>query len=108
MTEDQMNRARQEGFLKKFKLTTTLSTTNMRLLDANGVIKKYDTPEQIVEDFFHLRLDFYEKRRVRDGLRAEMMCVLDGLLLWLPDLKPLTTTSNLTLILVLFDLSLKN
>ncbi|GJT94580.1 DNA topoisomerase 2 isoform X2 [Tanacetum coccineum] len=63
MTEDQMNRARQEGFLKKFKLTTTLSTTNMRLFDANGVIKKYDTPEQILEDFFHLRLDFYEKRR---------------------------------------------
>ncbi|GJW01568.1 DNA topoisomerase 2 [Tanacetum coccineum] len=63
MTEDQMNTARQEGFLKKFKLTTTLSTSNMHLFDANGVIKKYDTPEQILEDFFHLRLDFYEKRR---------------------------------------------
>ena len=46
MTEDQMNTARQEGFLNKFKLTTTLSTANMRLLDANGVIKKYATPEQ--------------------------------------------------------------
>ncbi|GKC16976.1 hypothetical protein Tco_1013758, partial [Tanacetum coccineum] len=43
MTEDQMNTARQEGFLKKFKLTTTLSTSNMHLFDANGVIKKYDT-----------------------------------------------------------------
>ena len=46
MTEDQMNRARQEGFLNKFKLTTTLSTANMHLLDANGELKKYDTPEQ--------------------------------------------------------------
>nr|GEV89936.1 DNA topoisomerase 2 isoform X2 [Tanacetum cinerariifolium] len=64
MTEDQMNTARQEGFLKKFKLTTTLSTSNMHLFDANGVIKKYDTPEQILEDFFHLRLDFYEKRKI--------------------------------------------
>ncbi|GJX51727.1 DNA topoisomerase 2-like protein, partial [Tanacetum coccineum] len=63
MTEDQMNTARQEGFLKKFKLTTTLSTSSMHLFDANGVIKKYDTPEQILEDFFHLRLDFYEKRK---------------------------------------------
>ncbi|KAL8262386.1 hypothetical protein R6Q59_023735 [Mikania micrantha] len=63
MTADQMNQAKQEGLLKKFKLTTTLSTSNMHLFDANGVIKKYDTPEQILEDFFHLRLDFYEKRK---------------------------------------------
>ncbi|XP_071690080.1 DNA topoisomerase 2 [Rutidosis leptorrhynchoides] len=63
MTADQMNSARQEGLLKKFKLTTSLSTSNMHLFDANGVIKKYDTPEQIVEEFFHLRLDFYEKRK---------------------------------------------
>ncbi|GJU89399.1 DNA topoisomerase 2 [Tanacetum coccineum] len=41
-----------------------VSTSNMHLFDANGVIKKYDTPEQILEDLFHLRLDFYEKRRV--------------------------------------------
>ncbi|MFS8022247.1 putative DNA topoisomerase (ATP-hydrolyzing) [Helianthus anomalus] len=41
-----MNKAKEEGLLKKFKLTTTLSTSNMDLLDANGVIKKYDTPEQ--------------------------------------------------------------
>jgi DNA topoisomerase II len=46
MTPEQMNTARQEGLLKKFKLTTTLSTANMHLFDANGVIKKYDTPEQ--------------------------------------------------------------
>lgn len=46
MTADQMNKAKQEGLLKKFKLTTTLSTSNMHLFDANGVIKKYDTPEQ--------------------------------------------------------------
>ncbi|XP_052620374.1 DNA topoisomerase 2 isoform X2 [Lactuca sativa] len=63
MTADQMNKARQEGLLKKFKLTTTLSTSNMHLFDANGVIKKYDTPEQILEDFFPLRLDYYERRK---------------------------------------------
>ncbi|KAK9061834.1 hypothetical protein SSX86_019018 [Deinandra increscens subsp. villosa] len=63
MTADQMNKAKQEGLLKKFKLTTNLNTSNMHLFDANGVIKKYDTPEQILEDFFHLRLDFYEKRK---------------------------------------------
>nr|GEU61322.1 DNA topoisomerase 2 isoform X2 [Tanacetum cinerariifolium] len=46
MTEDQMNTAKKEGLWKKFKLTTTLSTANMHLFDEDGVIKKYDTPEQ--------------------------------------------------------------
>ncbi|GJS29791.1 DNA topoisomerase 2 [Tanacetum coccineum] len=65
MTEDQMNRARREegGLLNKFKLTTTLSTDNMYLLDKDAVLKKYDTPQQILEDFFHIRLDFYKKRK---------------------------------------------
>ncbi|KAK9070925.1 hypothetical protein SSX86_009493 [Deinandra increscens subsp. villosa] len=63
MTANQMNKAKEEGLLKKFKLTTTLNTSNMHLFDANGVIRKYDTPEQILEDFFHLRLDYYEKRK---------------------------------------------
>jgi hypothetical protein len=35
-----------EGLVKKFKLTTTISTNNMHLFNAKGNIKKYDTPEQ--------------------------------------------------------------
>ncbi|PWA52767.1 DNA topoisomerase 2 [Artemisia annua] len=65
MIEDrQRNTATQEEILKKFKLTTTLSTTNMYLFGADGAIKKYETPEQILLDFFTLRLDFYEKKRM--------------------------------------------
>ncbi|KAG6654498.1 DNA topoisomerase 2-like isoform X1 [Carya illinoinensis] len=63
LSEENFARARQEGLLKKFKLTTTISTSNMHLFDPKGVIKKYDTPEQILEEFFHLRLAFYEKRK---------------------------------------------
>ncbi|GJX26748.1 DNA topoisomerase 2-like protein [Tanacetum coccineum] len=63
MTEDQMNTAKKEGLWKKFKLTTRLSTANMHLFDEHGVIKKYDTPELILEEFFDIRLRFYEKRR---------------------------------------------
>ena len=36
----------QEGLLKKFKLTSSISTNNMHLFDAEGKIKKYDNPEQ--------------------------------------------------------------
>lgn len=46
LTEENMNIAIQEGLEKKFKLTTTIATTNMHLIDSKGVIKKYDTPEQ--------------------------------------------------------------
>lgn len=63
MTQESLLAAKQEGLLKKFKLTTSMSTNNMHLFDPKGVIKKYDTPEQILEAFFYLRLEFYEKRK---------------------------------------------
>ncbi|KAJ4711597.1 DNA topoisomerase 2 [Melia azedarach] len=63
LTEENMMLAKQEGLLKKFKLTSSISTSNMHLFDQKGVIKKYDTPEQILEDFFHLRLEYYGKRK---------------------------------------------
>ncbi|CAL5366230.1 unnamed protein product [Camellia sinensis] len=53
MSEENLIMAKQEGLLKKFKLTTTISTSNMHLFDPKGVIKKYETPEQILEEFFH-------------------------------------------------------
>ena len=43
---DKIAMVMQEGLLKKFKLTSTISTSNMHLFDAEGKIKKYDTPEQ--------------------------------------------------------------
>lgn len=51
------------GLLKKFKLATTISTSNMMLFDPQGQIKKYDTPEDILREFFDLRLEYYTKRR---------------------------------------------
>ncbi|XP_028051326.1 uncharacterized protein LOC114255975 [Camellia sinensis] len=53
MSDENLIMAKQEGLLKKFKLTTTISTSNMHLFDPKGVIKKYETPEQILEEFFH-------------------------------------------------------
>lgn len=46
-----------------FKISSHTQTTNMVLFDAQGKIKKYSTPEQILEDFFLLRLDHYQKRK---------------------------------------------
>lgn len=46
LPEDNLKVAREEGLIKKFKLSSTISTTNMHLFDERGMIKKYDSPEQ--------------------------------------------------------------
>eukprot|EP00798_Chlamydomonas_sp_ICE-L_P004493 gene4493-14649_t len=51
------------GFETKFKLSTKFSTGNMMLFNAEGLIKHYSSPEQVIEEFYHMRLDYYEKRR---------------------------------------------
>ncbi|PRQ59875.1 putative DNA topoisomerase (ATP-hydrolyzing) [Rosa chinensis] len=75
LPEENLMAARKDGLLKKFRLTSTIGTTNMHLFDPKGVIKKYDTPEQILEEFFHLRLEFYEKRKkvLLDNLGLELL-----------------------------------
>ncbi|KAL0873030.1 hypothetical protein Bca101_022735 [Brassica carinata] len=75
LSEENMAMARQEGILKLLKLTTTIATTNMHLFDENNVIKKYATPEQILEEFFQLRLQYYEKRKkvILENLELELL-----------------------------------
>ncbi|KAK1619077.1 hypothetical protein QYE76_024594 [Lolium multiflorum] len=63
LSEENMNIAKQEGLEKKFKLTSTLGITNMHLFGPDGKIRKYETPEEILEEFYTLRLDFYERRK---------------------------------------------
>ena len=55
----------QKGTLEsKLKLVTKKSTTNMHLHSANGLeIKKYKSPEAIINDFYDLRLEYYQKRK---------------------------------------------
>ncbi|XP_044396165.1 DNA topoisomerase 2-like [Triticum aestivum] len=63
LSEQNMNIAKQEGLEKKFNLTTTIGTTNMHLFDSDGKIRKYDTPEDILTEFFKLRLEYYRRRK---------------------------------------------
>ncbi|KNC79788.1 hypothetical protein SARC_07829 [Sphaeroforma arctica JP610] len=51
------------GLLKKFKLLSTVGTSNMVLFDERGGIKKYATPLEILKDFYDLRLNYYHKRK---------------------------------------------
>ncbi|OQR77521.1 DNA topoisomerase 2-alpha-like, partial [Tropilaelaps mercedesae] len=58
-----LEKARSEGLHKVLKLQTTMATTCMVLFDADGCIRFYDTPEQILEEFYTVRLKGYVKRK---------------------------------------------
>jgi DNA topoisomerase-2 len=64
MTEKGLAQALTEGLLSKFKLVNYINTTNMVAFDAEGRIRKYNTPEEILIEFYHLRLEYYQKRKV--------------------------------------------
>jgi len=53
----------QKGVHTFFKLQTTMSTTSMVLYDSYGCMKRYDTPMDVMKEFFELRLKMYEKRK---------------------------------------------
>uniref|UniRef100_A0A6C0E678 DNA topoisomerase (ATP-hydrolyzing) n=1 Tax=viral metagenome TaxID=1070528 RepID=A0A6C0E678_9ZZZZ len=61
-------------FEKQFKLATTLSFPGkMVLYDHNNTLKVYQSIDEILKDFFTVRLDYYKKRRLYllDALQKE-------------------------------------
>jgi DNA topoisomerase-2 len=51
------------GLEKMLKLTTTVSTTNMHMFNADCRLKKYETVADIIDDFYGVRLTTYQKRK---------------------------------------------
>lgn len=64
MEEKHMKLALEEGLEEKFKLTRSIATSNLVAFDAEGRITKYATVEDILKEFFGIRIKFYEKRKV--------------------------------------------
>ncbi len=67
----------QNKFEKTFKLTSKLNTSNMVLYDRNGYLKKYNSPLEIIDDYFEVRMEFYDKRKKHqlDSLEKELVMV---------------------------------
>jgi DNA topoisomerase-2 len=49
--------------LAGLKLYTNIKTTNMVLFDENQCIKKFNTIGEIIDNFCHVRYEYYEKRK---------------------------------------------
>ena len=58
------------GVEKLLKLTTTVSTTNMHMFNSEIKLHKYDTVEEVIDDFYGVRMGLYQKRK--DYLVADM------------------------------------
>jgi DNA topoisomerase-2 len=58
------------GLEKLLKLFTTVSTTNMHMFDADCKLHKYETVEEIIDQFYGVRIAVYGKRKA--SLIAEM------------------------------------
>lgn len=64
MEEKHMKAALEEGLEEKFKLSKTIATSNLVAFDPEGRITKYATVEDIMKEFYGIRIKFYEKRKV--------------------------------------------
>ena len=62
--EKDMIKAEEQGLHEFCKLTGKINTSNMICFDFDGKIKKYSSPEEIIEDFYPVRLAWYQKRKV--------------------------------------------
>lgn len=52
------------GLLKALKMTSNISVNNLVCFDKDGKIRKYESPEEILKEFYDLRLEYYVKRKV--------------------------------------------
>ncbi|KAJ2133031.1 DNA topoisomerase 2 [Coemansia sp. RSA 1807] len=63
LTAEQMAAAESTGLDKHFKLTSTIPTTNMVCFDREGRLRRFQSAEEIIDDFYPLRLRYYQLRK---------------------------------------------
>lgn len=52
------------GLMKKFKLEGSVATSNMNMFDLNLQIRKFEGPIHVMKEFFAVRLQYYDMRKV--------------------------------------------
>lgn len=78
LTEQEMAKTRQIGFLERFKLTAGVNLSNMVAFDPRGRIRKYDSANEILRDFYFVRLEYYQKRKNHLSLELQKVLVRLG------------------------------
>jgi len=52
-----------DEFERMFKLSNTINTSNMHLFNTNGIMNKYNSPDEILQEFCETRLHMYIERK---------------------------------------------
>lgn len=63
-----------EDWLKYFKLTSTITLSNMVLFDKRGCLRKFASPQEIIGHFYDTRLEIYGQRKT--WLHQELLVVV--------------------------------
>ncbi|KAI1727367.1 DNA gyrase/topoisomerase IV, subunit A domain-containing protein [Ditylenchus destructor] len=73
MTPEKLKEAERQGLHNVFKLQNVINTSNMVLFDSNGVLRRFNSPEEICLEFYETRKKIYiERKRWLVGMmRAE-------------------------------------
>lgn len=63
MTQEKLREAEAAGLHKVFKLQNSLTCNSMVLFDHVGSLRKYESVQDILKDFFELRMKYYVLRK---------------------------------------------
>lgn len=55
--------AEEGGFHRVFKLTSSMSTAQMHCFDNNNCLRRFDSANIILKEFFDVRMEYYVKRK---------------------------------------------
>ena len=69
-SESEMEKLKKKGLKKVFNLKRSFGTGNMHAFDADYVLRKFETPEEVIEAYFPVRMALYEDRK--SVLESEM------------------------------------
>ncbi|PLB34944.1 DNA topoisomerase 2 [Aspergillus candidus] len=75
--DEKHTKIKPEDYEDKFKLTKTIATSNLVAFDPEGRLTKYTTVEDMLKEFYAVRLKFYERRKQHQ--LAELQRELDKL-----------------------------
>ncbi|KAI0266599.1 DNA topoisomerase [Russula aff. rugulosa BPL654] len=67
----------EQGLTEFFKLTSKINTSNMICFDSDGKIRKYNSPEEIIDEFYPRWLAYYQKHK--DFLANELQSQFEKL-----------------------------
>lgn len=71
LSKENLQEALKIGLHQKFKILRIMPKLNLTLFDQHDCLRTFETPEQILEEFFPLRLELYAKRIAYYGKKFE-------------------------------------